>query len=400
MKKYIIVYLLALCQLNAFSQVADKFLIKAAMLSDSKMYEDAATAIAQSTSGNTKIYNKVLGDINLGLKNYDTAIDNYVKAGEVSNETYNLDLAKAYAMSGNKPKALEYLTQYLKQKNKLPLSKINNDEAFIKYRSDPDWQKTLQNADYSDLEIAVNRINSLAEAGYNEYFNTAINEALSKYPSNSELLYQQSRYFEENKLYSAALKSITQALSQKPQNDLFLNQKAMMLWKNNETYKALTAINEAINLNPFNLKYYITRIDLNKAQGNTDKVNEDAGFIEFCVPENAEVQLVKIQAEIEKQNYFTALTLVNTLLEKDKNNAKYYIVRGNIYLKALKYQNADNDFGMSLDLNPSDPEANLGKGIAKIKLNDITSGCFYLQKASNEGNREAIEYVSQYCNKN
>lgn len=400
MKTFIlIIHLFTISSLNSFSQAPDKFLIKAAMQSDAQMYDSAAISIKQSTVVNSEIYYKTLANISLGLKNYDVAIDNYLKAENLNNNAYKLDLAKAYALNDNKNKAFEYLSAYLNLKDKTPLSKINNDTAFKKFRTDPGWIAVLKNADYSDLEITINKISTVADVAYNQNFKSSLDEALSIYPSNPQLLYHQSRYFEENKQYTNAIRPINQALQQQPQNHLFLYQKALLLQKNNDNNNALISINEAIRLYPYAIKYYITRIELNKALGNNEKVKEDTDLVEFCLPENADVKLIRIEAEIEKQNYFTALTLINGLLDKDRNNPKYYSIRGIIYLKAQKYQNADNDFGMSLDLNPSDPDANMGKGMSRIKLEDSESACFYLQKALKEGNKEALEYIAKYCNK-
>lgn len=400
MKYIILAGILISVAIDIQAQSPDKYLLKAGMLVEMKNYEEALSAISASQSNVNSKYYKYLADIYYGLKNFDKSVENYLKAEQAASESYPVELAKCFANLGNKAKAIEYLNSYYQSTNKLPISKIVNDEAFLNYKTDPEWQSMLQNANYSDEEIKANQVNSAAELGYNEYFESVLNQSILKYPTNSVLLYHQSKLQENQKFYDASLLAIKQAIAQKPNNDLYYYQQASILQKNNKTTEALISINKAIELNPFNLAYYIKRIELNQLTGNIEKVNDDVALVEFCAENTPEVQLIKIQEEIDKQNYFTALTGINNLIQKDNTKGKYYVVRGNIYIKAQKYSNADNDFGMALDLNPSDDEANLGKGTAKFKLEDKSAACYYWQKAANKGNREAIDNLNKYCGKN
>ncbi|NJN32667.1 MAG: hypothetical protein HC824_21335 [Synechococcales cyanobacterium RM1_1_8] len=103
--------------------------------------------------------------------------------------------------------------------------------------------------------------------------------------------------------------------------------------------------------------------------------------------------------EADKGNYLNAIAGLNDLIESDQTNEEYFLLRGKLNLKTQKLQDADEDFGMALDLNPSDSEANFGKGLAKYKLEDNSAACYYWQKAANEGSREALEYLNKYCGK-
>lgn len=401
MKKYIIqlIALFALASLPSFSQVADKFLIKAGMLSEAKSYEEAFAAINQSTSKSNKYYSKLMADIQYGLKNYQQAIEQYKAIEANSPGTVQLELAKSYANLGNMSQSMEYLKSYFTQKNKLPISKINNDEAFSKFRNNAEWSKMWQSVDYSEAELKVNQVSSASESGYNEYFSDILDEALRKYPNNPELLYQQSKYFADKKMFDAAQRAIAQAINHKAGADKYYFQQAQVQLSNNNQKEALNTINDAINRNPFNLKYYLTRIDINRTLGNSEEVSKDVQLIEFYMPNNSEVEMAKIKLEADKGNYLTAIDGLSTLIEKDQSNKEYFILRGKLELKTQKLQDADEDFGMALDLNPSDADANLGKGIARHQLDDKESACYYWQKASNEGSREALNYINKYCGK-
>ncbi len=399
MKKYIFFSLIftVLALNNANSQVADKYLIKAGILANVNSYEEASTAINQTSATDNKKYNKIAGDVYYGLKDYQKALEFYNNSEKNESGSSLLEIARCYAMIGNSSKSVENLKKYFSSKNKLPISKIVNDAAFTKYKNDAEWLSLWQNVDYSEVEKVINQVNSASEMDYNEYFSKILDDALAKYPNNPELIYKQSKYLESKNLLDASLKSINRALELKSTNDLFHFQKSNVLTKKQNYKEALTSINNALARNPFKLEYYLLRIEINRILGNNNKVSEDVSFIDFCAPESVEVRLAKTKIEYEKGNYLTALKEISALIQNDQSKVEYYILRGNIGLKSKKLKNADEDFGMALDLNPLNAEANLGKALAKYQMEDKKSACYYWQKASNEGNREAKELLNKYC---
>lgn len=401
MKTYIflIIIFLSIFELPINAQNTDNFLLKAGMLSDKKEFSGALEAINQSTSKDNKHYSRIMADIQYGLKNYREASSIYSELEKESPGSFQLQLARCAGMEGNMSKAMEHLNVYFTQKNKLPISKIINDEAFKNFRGNTIWENMWQKIDYTEAELKVNQVNAAAENGDTQYLSGLLDEALRKYSTNSELLYQQSKFFSERKMYSAAEKSINQAISYKSADDKYHYLKAQVLQKNGKTKEALNAINDALKRNPYNAKYYLSRIELNKALGNSEEVNKDLNLINFCLPDNAEVQLAQIKIDADKGNYINAIDGLNNLIQKDQTNKDYYLLRGKLSLKTQKLQNADEDFGMALDLNPEDAEANLGKGIAKYKLQDNSAACYYWQKAANQGNSEAMGYLNKFCGK-
>jgi tetratricopeptide (TPR) repeat protein len=397
---YIITILSLLSHLSGISQTADKYLIKAALLSDQKQYSQALEAATLSTATNNAGYPEIMGTIEFGLKNYDKAIEYFTQAQKTKSGNYQIELAKCYAQSGNKQKAIQTVSTYLKSDHKLPISKIINDENFKDLKSSPEWEKMWQSADYSEQEISINRVNNASEIGYQENFESTLNDALLKYPSNPDLLLQQSKYLMSTHQPDAAQSAINRAIAIKPGNDRLYYQKAMILKKNNNPKEALSAINSAINNNPFVSAYYLLRVEVNKTLGDADKVKEDLDLMEFSLPDLPEVKMVKIQANYDKGDYMNALAGLNELIKSDQSKPEYFTLRGKIDLKSERYQNADYDFGMALDLNPSDVDANVGKGLAKLKQQDTNGACFYWQVAAQKGNREAQRYLIKYCGKN
>ncbi len=400
MKTYIfLLIVIAGVGLTVRAQTADDFLLKAGILANSNKFDDALEAINQSASKDNRQYARIMADIQFGLKDFKQAELLYSALEKEYPGLYRLSLARCAGMEGNMANAMEHLNAYFNQKNKLPISKIVNDEAFKKFKGNTSWENMWQNIDYSEAELKVNQSTSASENGDSQYLSGGLDEAMKKFPNNPELLYIQSKFFFDKKMYDAAENSISQAINRKSTEDKYHYQKSQILQKNNKPKEALASINEAIQRNPFNVKYYINRIDLNKTLKNEADVNKDLKFINFCLPDNPEVQLTQVQIEADKGNYMNAIAGLNTLIDKDKTKKEYYLLRGKLSLKTQKLQNADEDFGMVLDLTPDDAEANLGKGIAKYKLQDNQAACYYWQKAANLGNREAVGYLNKFCGK-
>lgn len=379
-------------------QTADSYLIKAGILAERKQYSDAQNALSLSVSKENKHYTRIMAEIQYGLNNYAEASKLYSGLENNNPGTYRLQLARCAAMENNMSLTMQHLDQYFKSKNKLPVSKIINDDAFKKFRGNKTWENMWQHIDYSEPELKVNQVSSAAESGDYKYMRPILDEALRKYPNNGELLYYQSKLFYEQKMYGAAEKAINEAVT-KSNSDKYYYQKSQIEQKSNNVKEALKSINEAIQKNPFELKYYVSRIDINKSMGNTAEADQDLKLLNFCMPDSPDVQFAGVKMEADKGNYLNAIAGLNDLIEIDQTNEEYFVLRGKLNLKTQKLQNADEDFGMALDLNPSDAEANFGKGLAKYKLEDNSAACYYWQKAANEGSREALEYLNKYCGK-
>jgi len=394
-----LIILLSFLPFTLHCQKPDKYLIKSFILADKMQYNEALESLNFTESKTNKDYPVIEARILYGLKNYEKSLSLFQKTEEKTPGKYQLEIAQCNAQLNKNSQAIEHLKAYFKNRNKLPLSKVFNDDAFQHLKNTPDWEKLIQNLDYSELEIKINQIRSLAEIGINDNFTNALDDAIIKYPSNAELKFFQSVYFQEKGIYDAALKSINQALEQNSGNDKFLFQKSKVLQNKSDNNEALISLNEAIERNPYNYQYYINRLEVNRKLGNTEKAIQDIQFLEFCIPSLTEVVLAKVKMDIETGNYLTAKRSLDELIAKEQSNPQYYILRGNLRLKTTQIVNADLDFGMALDLNPDDPNANLGRGISKYKLNDLESACYYWQKSYNAGSKEAHEYLLKYCQK-
>ena len=63
----------------------------------------------------------------------------------------------------------------------------------------------------------------------------------------------------------------------------------------------------------------------------------------------------------------------------------------------ISWEWAANDFGMSLDLDPGNPEVWLSKGIALANEGHTDDACHDFRQSMRLGNKRAPDYISKYC---
>ena len=68
-------------------------------------------------------------------------------------------------------------------------------------------------------------------------------------------------------------------------------------------------------------------------------------------------------------------------------------------MKAHTYRYAIYDYGMALDLDPSNGDVYYRRGEAYLKTGDRESACFDFDRALHYGKKKAILYLQKYCGK-
>ena len=204
--------------------------------------------------------------------------------------------------------------------------------------------------------------------------------------------------------------------------------KSKIYLQQNTYNQALEAINKAIRLNSEPIEYYALRSEINSKLGNLKEalsdLNKQIGFSNFDVDllskritiqrklKNFDaamadnLMLLKFNpsteslislgiTELENENYFEALKILNQLIETDKSKQLYFVTRGNILMQTKLYEKAEQDYGMALDLNP-EGSIFLKHGLARLAAGNIKGAVHDFQKAIDYGDNSAWEYLKKY----
>jgi len=93
-----------------------------------------------------------------------------------------------------------------------------------------------------------------------------------------------------------------------------------------------------------------------------------------------------------------AILLYDEAIRLSPGYSKAYNNRAIIKASVLKnYKDAIEDFSKAIEINPGYAEAYLGRGGAKIELNDADGACSDWQKAAQLGNKQAETLIQHFC---
>ena len=79
------------------------------------------------------------------------------------------------------------------------------------------------------------------------------------------------------------------------------------------------------------------------------------------------------------------------------NNDKAFFGRGYVKHKLEDYRGAILDYNSVIELSPSDAITFVYRGLAKINLGYIDSGCLDFSKAGELGDEEAYDLIKELC---
>lgn len=152
-----------------------------------------------------------------------------------------------------------------------------------------------------------------------------------------------------------------------------------------------------IEANPWRFEVYMNAATALSKIGKKEMSSDLIEKYCFWFPDN--VLGLKQSADIyfAEKLYDRSIEKYTKALEYSVGDITLFNGRGNAYLESEDAAKADFDFGMALDLDPNNPEANFGKGLSCIILNRTKEACYYLTKARSLGIEESDIYILQHC---
>lgn len=101
---------------------------------------------------------------------------------------------------------------------------------------------------------------------------------------------------------------------------------------------------------------------------------------------------------VRNDNLWDAKYMADEAIYNNPKDADSYYIRGNIYHKLLRYENALEDFQKALGIKPNHMDAIKKIAIISSKTGDKDLVCYYLWRACNMGDQEACEGAERFCN--
>ena len=142
---------------------------------------------------------------------------------------------------------------------------------------------------------------------------------------------------------------------------------------------------------------YMLRAGSYRRTGETRKAIEDVEAYLSLYPGSRKALSLAGRTEAAAGDNLKALAYFAENVRLHPNDAECYVDRANSYLAAKSWEWAINDYSMSLDLQPGNPDVWLNKGIALLNSGRREDACHDFRVSFNLGNRKATEYLGKYC---
>ena len=399
MKNLILLGIFFLFVHEGFTQQPVMKQLEAKVLMEQEKYDMALEVLrseATTQKSNYMVF-RAMGDCQYLKKDYPGAITIYLKADSISKNSCSYELARSYALTGDKKSSLLWLEKHLTGNQKKTELQVTTDPAFDILAHSAEWNEFWKKTWYSENETEINAINALLMKSKP---NDALNE-LDVYQaklSPKHVYYSlQAKAFDLQNLTEQAILSINQAIERHPLSDEYLSFRAGLYLKTNKYSEALDDITKAVQMNRLIPSYYLKRAEIARLVGNMKIAESDLKIYQGLYPESVETNHQLGLLEKAKGNHLTALAYYDKVLEKDVTKPSYFLERGIIAFEVKQIEKADEDFGMALDLDPHLAEAYLQKGNTRLILQDNDGACYCWKKAKQFGNSDAAKLIYQNC---
>jgi tetratricopeptide (TPR) repeat protein len=105
----------------------------------------------------------------------------------------------------------------------------------------------------------------------------------------------------------------------------------------------------------------------------------------------------RFSEELSDENYISAMSSINRLIQLDSQNAESYFKRGWIKGLLQDYRGAESDYSKAIQLNPQDGVLYLARGGVNLMLDRRDDACLDFSKSGELGVTEAFELIKTNC---
>ena len=327
----------------------------------------------------------------------DAAVNDFSYANMLKPGSGYLGLAKAYALAGNKPEAIENLKYHLQSDYRLPRKNIMLDTCFRSLEDTPGWRELWKTPWYSRIEEAV------AEAEY--YINTGKTEEAGKVLSEIEYIYSdraETNYLKglvaaANNNTSLAREQLRRAIEKDGSDYSFWNLYIEQLIADNDYLAAANACSAALEYFPEKTALILKKSEnLYRAGDPGPAMEETERYLELYPGDEEAVRLAGTVAA-ENGEYNKSLSYFSKNIDNYPGNPECFTDRAAVYLKIRSWDAAVYDYSMALDLWPRNGDAYYNKGIALINSGNTEKACHDFRMALKYGNSKAASMLSKHC---
>lgn len=398
MKKTIILLAAFLFSGILLGQTPAEYIIRARALTKSGKAEEAVRLLSEAVRvhNESRLYcEKAEAEISAG--DLSAAIADLNTANSIEQYSGEYGLAGVYARKGDAATSMYHLEISMKSQFRKSEKEIMLDPAFRKIENSPDWRKFWQKSWYPEIETRISEIEYYTSAGKIKDAQEILSEIRTQYQGNARLDYASALVSFSSGKYPEAIKSLLALLDSQPENEKYLLLLAIAQSGSSNYAGASETYSKLLNNGIPDAGLFLKRAECYIKTGEAERALADIEKYLTVFPDDKDALSLAGRIESATGDNLGALRYYTENVKKNPNDPRCYIERANAYMSSKSWEWAANDFSMSLDLDPANPEAWLNKGISLLNSGNKSGACHDFRQALKLGNKKATDYISKYC---
>jgi tetratricopeptide (TPR) repeat protein len=397
MKKIIFVSFL-ICTTIINGQTPVDYLMKGKALVEAGK-PDEAVAVLTAALENFRQSAIYLGraDAFMAKGDYSRSIDDFNTANKLAPSSGDYGLARIYGLKGDAATAVYHLGSCMRSSYKKSEKDILLDPSFSLVENRPEWRQFWKGEWFGALEKGISEIEYAVSTGNTGEARRILTELTGVYQGDNENVYAGALINFAEKKYTESAKALSTLLVDEPENEKYLRLFAKAQESSGNHAGASSTYTRLLKLGVADPELLMLRSECYRKTGETGKAIDDVTHYLELYPGNKKALSLAGRIESASGDNIRALAYFSENLKLHPNDAGCYIDRANSYFMSKSWVWAIQDYNMSLDLRPDNPDVWLNKGIALLNSGKTDDACHDFRQAFRLGNKKATEYVSRYC---
>jgi tetratricopeptide (TPR) repeat protein len=398
MKKIITIFWIAIFAASVYGQKTVESILKARALRETGNPDLAIEILSGAISqvNESRLFTE-RADAKISKGDYSGAMADYNEANRITPYAGEYGLSRIYALKGDAAAAVNHLGLSMKSAGRKSEKEIMLDPAFGAVENKPEWRKFWQNEWYTPSEKSISEIEYYNSLGRSDEARNILSEMRNNNSGNNDIIYAESLINLSQGRYSEVTRLIPGLLALSPGNEKYLRVLARAQYGSSNFAGASVTYSHLIDMGIPDADLYLQRAECYRKTGEVKTAMADIDKYLEIYPESKSGLSMAGKTALQSGDNLKALEFFSRNVKLHPNDAECYVDRANSYFAARSWDWAVNDYSMSLDLNPGNPETWLYKGMALLNSGKRDEACHDFRKSLNLGNKRASEYISSNC---
>jgi tetratricopeptide (TPR) repeat protein len=335
------------------------------------------------------------GNVSILAGDGDKAISDFRRANELAEHSGDYGLARIYGLKGDAKESLRYLEMNLLSRYRKSEKEVLLDPAFTTIEYTPEWRQFWKKEWFTALETGISELEYYIAAGKKREAADKLSELQGMYKGKDEVEYANALVLLSSAKPAEAVRILTGISDSGNEKVLRLLARAQTEALNHAGASA--TYTKLLEMEIPDAGLILLRADCYRKTGENARSMADVEkYLSLYPGDNSALRLAGKVKSAEGNN-LSALEYFNENLKYHPGDPECYIDRANSFMALKSWEPAISDYSMSLDLDPSNPDAWLSKGVAQSNSGKTEDACHDFRYALKLGNKRAADYISKYC---